>query len=434
MEQATKKVNDLPTLVRPMPEPAGLYLRTRKQDRSPLLQLLSSGTTNLSGLVFDPLRMKQDKELRDLVTKRYLDAVLDSKTQQLGTEYGFGEKLAALPWGGNGVQRVEDFLGQNGRRKAAAISGFVHQHGLTAVLAPTHLIRGSSDPWLAADVDTTKRLQDELSSSAAKVAIFYSLALPYSLLRDHGEREAIIRMLEDAPIDQLWLKIDGLGNNATQAGVANYIEACGEFHSLRVPILADHFGGFPGLALVAMGAVTGLSHGITVGEQFDSSPWVKPRDGDIHSLRTRAYIPRLDVNLDIKLARRLANNSPRLRAMFACHDRGCCERGLTDMLENPGKHFAYQRMRQLDALGRIPSSMRAREFVDNDLRQLTEDLIKATSFDLGDDKLEKRLVLHRRRLDGLRVMLSKHLAREVRQTTAITLATRRAREATTRRT
>jgi len=377
--------------------------------------------------------MKQDRELRDLVTKRYLDAVLDPKTQQLGTEFGFAPKLSALPWGGAKVQIVEDFLGQNGKKRAAAIASFAQQHDITAILAPTHLVRGSSDPWLAADVDTTKRLRDELDALGAKIAIFYSLALPYAVFRDHAEREAILRMLEDAPIDQLWMKVDGLGSNATQAGVANYIEACGDFHSLRVPILADHFGGFPGLALVATGSVTGLAHGVTVGEQFDSTPWVKARDGDVYSLRTRAYVPRLDVNLDIKLARRLAETSPRLRALFACHDRNCCERGITDMLENPGKHFAYQRMRQLDSLGRVPSSMRAREFVDNELRQLTEDLIKATGFELGDEQLEKRLVLHRRRLDGLRVMLSKHLAREVTRTMAATLATRRAREATIRR-
>lgn len=432
MEQVARKVEDLPTLVRPMPEPPGLYLRTRREDRAALLQLFSSGTTNMSGLVFDPSRMKQDKELRDLVTKHQLDAVLDPKTQQLGTPYGFSEKLGALAWGNKRVQVVEDFLGQNGQKKVRAISAFAQLHGVTAVLAPTHLIGGSSDPWLAADVDATKRLRDELNGARSKVAIFYSLALPYSVFRDHAEREAIIRTLEDAPIDQLWLKIDGLGNHATPAGVGNYIEACRDFHGLQLPLLADHFGGFPGLSLVAMGAVTGLAHGITVGEQFDSSPWVKPRDGNAYSLRTRVYVPKIDVNLDAKIAKRLVERNPPVRAMFGCHDRNCCERGLTDMLEYPSKHFAYQRMRQMDRIGRVPSSMRAREFVDNELRQLTEDLIKATNLVLGDDQLERRLVLHRRRLDGLRVMLSKHLATEVRRTTAVALATRRAREATIR--
>lgn len=98
MEDGIRRLNDdFPPLVRQMPEPLGLYFRVRREDRAPLLQLLSSGTTNMSGLVFDPQRVKQDKELRDLVTKHHLDAVLDPKTQQSATDFGFSEKLGLLP-------------------------------------------------------------------------------------------------------------------------------------------------------------------------------------------------------------------------------------------------------------------------------------------------------------------------------------------------
>jgi hypothetical protein len=383
----------------------------------------------MSGVVFEPTRAWQDKELRELVLKRSLDAVLEPKTQQLATPFGFGESLAELPWGTDRVQLLEDFLGQNGRRRVAALAEFAVNNGFTAVLAPSHLVKNSSDPWLVADVDSAKRLREELDKASAKTAIFYSLALPYAVFRDADEREAIIRSLEDVPMDQLWIKVDGLGNNATHAGVANYIEACRDFYALNVPIVADFFGGYTGLSLLALGAVGGLSHGITLAEQFDSSPWLKPRTGDIYSPRTRAYIPRLDLNLDVKVARVVIERTPRNRALFACHDRNCCERGVVDMLERPGKHFVYQRMQQIGALGRIPPSMRAREFLDGELRQVTEDLIRATSLDLGDELLQNRVVKQRKRLDALRVMLSKHISRESERIVARSLATRRAREA-----
>src|SRR6267143_2319239 len=417
------------SLVRQLPEPPGLYIRSRREDKAPLFELLASGTTNMSGIVFDPTRAQQDKEVRDLVLQHYLDAVLDPKTQQLATPFGFSDALASLPWGGTKIQVVEDFIGQNAKRRIAALVEFAVKHHFTAVIAPTHLIKDSSDPWLTVDVDAAKRLRDELARRDAKIAIFYSLSLPYSVLRDPEEREALIRALEDVPMDQLWLKVDGLGNNATHAGVTNYMEACRDFHSLGISILADHFGGYTGLALVATGAVTGLCHAVTVAEQFDSAFWLKPRNGDIYSLRTRAYVSKLDLNLDVKIAKAVIERNAKNRALFACHDRTCCERGLTDMLEKPGKHFVYQRMQQIGSLGRVPFSVRTSEFVDNELRQLTEDLIKATGLDLGDAPLTKRLLAQRRRLDALRVMLSKQLSKGTKRTAAPSLATRRAREA-----
>jgi hypothetical protein len=52
-------------LVRAVPEAPGLYIRARREDKTPLLELFASGITNLSGIVFDPSRVRQDKELRD---------------------------------------------------------------------------------------------------------------------------------------------------------------------------------------------------------------------------------------------------------------------------------------------------------------------------------------------------------------------------------
>lgn len=64
--------------------------------------------------------------------------------------------------------------------------------------------------------------------------------------------------------------------------------------------------------------------------------------------------------------------------------------------------------------------------------RITENLIKATNLSVGDEAFSKRLALQLKRLDGLRTLLAKRLARPLAESTAATLVTRRAREAGTR--
>jgi len=46
------------SLVRQLPEPPGLYIRSRREDKAPLFELLASGATNMSGIVFGPARVR----------------------------------------------------------------------------------------------------------------------------------------------------------------------------------------------------------------------------------------------------------------------------------------------------------------------------------------------------------------------------------------
>lgn len=261
------------------------------------------------------------------------------------------------------------------------------------------------------------------------MGIILDLAVSYSAFRSPQQREEIIRLLEGLPVNQVWLKVDGLGRNATPTGVKNYIDAAREFHELGLPLLADHFGGLPGLTLLALGAVSGLVQGVTLAEQFDSSAWMKSRGSDGFSLRHRVYFPGLDLNLSTEQAREILNSSTRARALLGCHDRHCCERNVTDMVENAGRHFVYQRIKEVSTLSRMPESLRAREFVEGQLRQVTESLIKASSLQLKDHLVLNRIMAQRKRLDALRVMLMRQLSREMSRSTAIPLGTRKAREA-----
>ena len=55
-------------------------------------------TLGLHGIVFDPVHEHRHAELRDLVVERNRDAVLDPRTQELGTIGGFNKRLGELPW------------------------------------------------------------------------------------------------------------------------------------------------------------------------------------------------------------------------------------------------------------------------------------------------------------------------------------------------
>jgi hypothetical protein len=56
-------------LVRAVPEPPGLFIRARREDKTSLLELFLAGTTNMSGIVFDPTRAKQDRRAREAGTR-----------------------------------------------------------------------------------------------------------------------------------------------------------------------------------------------------------------------------------------------------------------------------------------------------------------------------------------------------------------------------
>jgi hypothetical protein len=90
------------------------------------------------------------------------------------------------------------------------------------------------------------------------VQVVYSLAIPYAVFRDATERRALIRGLRESRADALWLRIDGLGSNATPNGLRSYIEGARDFAKLSIPIVADGMGGIPGLSLLAFGVAGGF--------------------------------------------------------------------------------------------------------------------------------------------------------------------------------
>jgi hypothetical protein len=420
----------LPRPAATKPEPLGLYFRPGWTEHRDVLAVLESGRTGFFGAIFDPTHMDRQKELRERILGVQLDAVLDPRTQAAALPGGFTEGLGSLPWGLGRQHRLDDFLGAFGQRQiVGAIGDFALDNGFTAVIAPSHYIRTANDRWLGVDIASVRYLRNHLDrKSGASIPIFYSLAIASSAFRDRGERGAIIHALAGLPIAALWLKVDGFGSNATPTSTRIFIDAMTDFHELGIPIIGDQVGGLVGLSLLAFGSIGGIAHGITNGERFNSRSWMNPRTGDGFSPARRVYLPAVDLLLKPQAAKVLIEKTARTRAMFGCGNPSCCPRGITDMLQNPGRHFICQRIDEVSNLSGIPGDLRTQRFLDQHVRAATDKALAAANTKWGDDSLASKIRDHRKRLDNLRVALGDQVSRNPPQSFSVAPETRSARE------
>ena len=352
---------------------------------------------------------KRHKELREQVVQHRLDAILDPKTQPAATVGGYTETLGALPWGVGRPHRLDDFRGTGGRHLVETLGKFVLEHGFTQVLTPSHLLQDSADPWLARDIETAGWLRDYLDRGGGQqIPVIYSLAIPYSVLRDRSERRSLANALRDVPAAAIWLKIEGFGSLSSATAARSYIEASAEFQTLEVPIVGDQIGGVIGLGLLGFGAVGGIAHGVTLQERFNASYWRRPREpGKTRSMPRRIYVREIDLMLKRAEAELLLGSSYRARALFGCRDSHCCPRGPQDMIENPARHFLYQRIQEVATLDQVPESLRVQKFLEQFMRPATDRALVAANINWPEDGMAKKTRDHRKRLDHLRITFGK---------------------------
>jgi len=341
--------------------------------------------------------------------ERNRDAILDPRTQELGSIGGFNERLSALPWALDRPHGPGDFDDVNGRRIADAIARYVVEKLYTAVLAPTHYIESANSPWLDVDVRSTRHLRLYLDRTGAKnVPIFYSLAVSYEAFRTKDEREIILGKLSGLPIDSLWIKVSQSGT-LTHAAVRNLVTNAAEFHSLGVPLIGDMMGGLRGLSALAFGAVGGIAHGVTQKESFNANSWTRPANPKRHGF---TWVPRIYIApLDIHMKRDEAEaffGAYGSKSRFGCREKICCPKGWKDMLDNPVRHSLTQRSREVQRLSAIPEQLRAQRFLEETLRPATDAAVFSESLPLeAQDSLAKRMSENRKVLERLRIGLGK---------------------------
>ena len=99
------------------------------------------------------------------------------------------------------------------------------------------------------------------------------------------------------------------------------------------------------------------------------------------------------------------------------------------MLENPARHFMYQRFQQVLSLSQIPEQLRAARVLDQYLRPTTDHALAAANIKWRDKKMAKKMREQRKRLDSLRVTLGEYETKEKKQPPAFLPKTRAFREA-----
>jgi len=395
-----------PQRLRPSPARLGYYLRVGRNDHVTVASLLAEGEQAYLGLVIEAQHAARHRELITAASARGLDVVLDTKSQPAAFVGGYSRGLGSLPWGLGRQATITDYVGDQGMRRADEIAGFVSDYGLSAIIAPTHLLTSANDPWFDADRRVARRLRSLLPDSKGVV---YSLAVPMQLLRNSGERDALVEGLRGIEMDALWLKIENFGADATGEKVRAYVEAAEAFHNLGVPLISDHVAGLPSLASLAFGAVGGIAHGIMMFEGFKASGWRRPPSGTPRTPSPRVYLQGLDMLVSREQAATFLDHSTRVKGQHACRDPRCCPRGPRDMLEHPARHYCYTHARQVEALSATPAGQRVSVFMDGALRPRSDALAAAASLKLADSTLLETLQKRHRSMGRLRGVLA-HMA------------------------
>jgi len=405
------KISYFPRAVRSIPDPLGFYIRPEHRDQKVLLDFFSSHGAPFSGVIFNPVHLHKQKELLEQVLDRKIDAILDPKTQELASIGRYNEKLGNLPWGLQRQHNYDDYKGMLGQRIVKGLSDFAIEKKFTQIIAPTHYLQNADSEWLDIDIRIFNQLQNQLAKTDdGEKSLIYSLTIPYAAFRDQGQRSKIINALRSTSADMLWLKIDGMGSDNTANATCSYLKAVADFHSLEIPIVADHMGGLPGLSLLAFGAVGGLAHGITLRERFSANDWNKPSNNKGRLPQRRVYVSELDMMLDAKAASKMFEALPRVRSMFGCKDKSCCPRGVKDMIEDPARHFLIQRSKQISSLSNIPEQLRPQEFLNKQLLPITDRVLKAANYDWDEDTaMARKVQKHRQRLDKIRISLGEYM-------------------------
>ncbi len=422
-----------PRAARPPADELGLFIRVGRNDHKELLHMLAAGEKSVFGFVVDAQYAVRHRDLIADARTRGFDVILDPKTQPLALPGGHTPALAGLPWGGDKPHTPADFDGEAGRQKARAIVDFALQHQFTQVLGPTHVLTGPNDPWLRRDLAMMKLITDAVRERRADLGVIYSLAIPIGVLRRQAEREAVAHALADAPMEELWLKVENFGDDASGEKTAAFIEAAREFHQLGVPVVADHAGGLPAMAALAFGAVGGIAHGVTFNQGFSASRWRLPPkeeedDGKPKGMATwRVYLPSLDMLMKRADAEAFLSLSPRVRAKHACKDTRCCPQGQGDMLSRAARHALFQRAREIEALSKTPQGTRAARYVDERVRKVSDDVAAAASLSGLGPQTQKALASKQAWMSRFRQVIG-HLVSEPHSTSvAITPRRRSAR-------
>ncbi len=387
--------------------PIGHFLRVGHTGHRKLEDLHASGRLGVDRVVFDPAHIADQIELLDSLRTSENEIVLDTRMAELCTPGGYRTSARKLPWAkSDNPYSVEDFDRGQISTGASRIADFAVHHRVGVVLAPTRLLEGAQDRWLAVDAELCEALRRELDARDAKsIAIDYLFLITYQMLLDGAARAIFAAHAGQLPFDYLWLRIANFDSDKSAAGLRKYINAARDFHEIGKPIVCDGVGGLSALAVLAFGAAGGICHGVAEKERFYPYDWWKPRSSPGGSgTPKRVYFHEIDTYLSQEQARNLLATRGS-KPLLGCRDTGCCPGAWEDMILNPKTHYRNQTTRRVADLGRVPDMRRADHFLSKQLAPADRNARAALRLKLTDKKTKEKLSVKSEKTDDMRRVL-----------------------------
>lgn len=354
-------------LLPPIPPPVGLYVRPGWGDHLVLQQLLVEGKAP-TGFVFDARYGLRQRDLWDAAIDAELDAVLDPDVQELWTPAGRTlSGLADVPWSWVADQGEPALRGAAGADLLSALAEHVADNGFTSLLAPTHYLEGASDRRLAIDLHLARELRRVLDDRGLTgVRVYYPLAMPARSMALPADRARLLRQFDEVDIDAIWLRLHPFGTSAAgPLALRRYIEICRDLQRLGVPLVAERTGTV-GVALLSYNAVGGIECGVTLGERFDAGRLLhaRPSTSRPFSHPAMVYLAAIDTFVSRDDARQLLSRRAG-KAALGCPQADCCRHGPEDMVRDPRRHGALQRIREVGHVASVPAHRRPEQYLDH---------------------------------------------------------------------
>jgi hypothetical protein len=376
-------------VLHPNSAPVAGFLRIVHTGQKKLEALLAAGRFPYRRVVFDAAHLGEQLVLLNALQASRCEVVLDPNFAEMATVGRFGGAVKQLPWAHpDRPWELEDFGPGQNRNLAKLIAEFAVQHGVSAVLSPTHVVDREDMRWRSIDLRFCEWLRDELDQAGGRhIAIDHQIISAMAAVGNPAIRQQISHDVQDLPVDNIWFRISGFGATATGAGTRHYIEVMRDFNAVGRPIVADFVGGFAGLAAAAFGSVGAISHGVGQKENFRANDWKsRPKGGG--GQPRRAYFAELDRYFTENQTDQIFLTR-HAKSRLGCNDTSCCHYGCDDMIDNGHAHFITQRSRQIDSLSGAPEARRVDHFLLNLLDPAVRTARFAARLKIQDESLRK---------------------------------------------
>jgi hypothetical protein len=97
--------------------------------------------------------------------------------------------------------------------------------------------------------------------------------------------------------------------------------------------------------------------------------------------------------------------SPRVKAICGCRDTHCCPYGTRDTLEHAARHAIYQRAREIERLSSVPQSIRAGQYLDQNVRRVSDNVAHIVAVPMNNGELADGLRKKQREMSRFRQMM-----------------------------